>query len=217
MAFRTKIKNTDGTLTDLPIAAETAKQLKSSRSIGLSGVVATSRSFNGTSAITIPVTAVPAKLITGAEDLNVGSAKTATNLSKEWIIITPGQTVIPYGTYLIKVDIADGSSGIGAHCTIITDIIDMQSDSRDFYPYRYYELPAGPIHTYCANNYESKWFRSARVQVCLATTPGFKIDLYVSPSGIYVTSNVTGAMLYPNTVASSLSGFTYRIQYKRLM
>lgn len=66
MAFRPKIKNSNGTLTDLPIAAETAVKLKTSRSIGLSGVTATSRSFDGTSAITIPITAVPGSLLTGS-------------------------------------------------------------------------------------------------------------------------------------------------------
>lgn len=66
MAFRPKIKNSNGTLTDLPIAAETAVKLKTSRSIGLSGVTATSRSFDGTSAITIPTTAVPGSLLTGS-------------------------------------------------------------------------------------------------------------------------------------------------------
>jgi len=79
MPYRPKIKNTDGTLTDLPIEAETAVKLKTSRSIGLSGVTATSQSFNGTKAITIPITAVPATLLTGTASINTtgeaGSAK----------------------------------------------------------------------------------------------------------------------------------------------
>ncbi len=79
MPYRPKIKNTDGTLTDLPLEAETAVKLKTSRSIGLSGVTATSQSFNGTKAITIPITAVPATLLTGTASVNTtgeaGSAK----------------------------------------------------------------------------------------------------------------------------------------------
>ena len=79
MPYRPKIKNTDGTLTDLPIEAETAVKLNTSRSIGLSGVTATSQSFNGTKAITIPITAVPATLLTGTASINTtgeaGSAK----------------------------------------------------------------------------------------------------------------------------------------------
>ena len=76
MPYRPKIKNSDGSLTDLPLEAETAVKLKTSRSIGLSGVTATAQSFNGTSAITIPVTAVPATLLTG-------TASTGTILLRE--------------------------------------------------------------------------------------------------------------------------------------
>lgn len=83
MAFRPKIKNADGSLKDLPLAAETAEiatKLKNSRSIGLSGVKATAQPFNGTSAITIPVTEVPATLLTGTASISTtGNAATATN------------------------------------------------------------------------------------------------------------------------------------------
>lgn len=79
MPYRPKIKNSDGSLTDLPLEAETAVKLKTSRSIGLSGVTATAQSFNGTSAITIPITAVPATLLTGTASISTtgeaGSAK----------------------------------------------------------------------------------------------------------------------------------------------
>lgn len=43
MAFRPKIKDIDENLTDFPMAAETAVKLKTSRTIGLSGVQATSQ------------------------------------------------------------------------------------------------------------------------------------------------------------------------------
>lgn len=79
MAYRPNIKNADGTLSDLPLEAETAVKLKTSRSIGLSGVTATAQNFNGSSAITIPVTAVPATLLTGTASINTtGNASTAT-------------------------------------------------------------------------------------------------------------------------------------------
>lgn len=65
MAYRPKIKNADGALTDLPIEAETAVKLKSARTIGLSGVSATAKSFDGSGNITIPITGIPASLITG--------------------------------------------------------------------------------------------------------------------------------------------------------
>ena len=77
MPYRPKIKNSDGSLTDLPLEAETAVKLKTSRSIGLSGVTATSQSFNGTSAITIPITAVPATLLTGTASINTTGEATS--------------------------------------------------------------------------------------------------------------------------------------------
>lgn len=142
---------------------------------------------------------------------------TATKLLHEWITLTPGTLVLPFGTYLIKVDIADNTSGLRNRCTIITDIINMQSVSKDLYTYRNYDLPAGPIHTYCANNYESTWFRSARIKITGTTIVGFKLNLYVSTGGIYESSNVTGAMLYRSKLASTLSNFTYQMKYKRIM
>lgn len=75
MPYRPKIKNSDGSLTDLPLEAETAVKLKTARTIGLSGVTATAQSFNGTGNITIPVTAVPASLITGT--IAAGTAEKA--------------------------------------------------------------------------------------------------------------------------------------------
>lgn len=68
MAYRPKIKSANGTLTDLPLEAETAVKLKTARTIGLSGVSCTAKSFDGTSGITIPITGVPASLLTGLLD-----------------------------------------------------------------------------------------------------------------------------------------------------
>jgi len=100
MPYRPKIKNSDGTLTDLPLEAETAVKLKTSRSIGLSGVTATSQSFNGTSAITIPVTAVPATLLTGTASISTtGEAGSAKNYNTS------------SGTIKTKFDDLDGKIG----------------------------------------------------------------------------------------------------------
>ena len=100
MPYRPKIKNADGTLTDLPIEAETAVKLKTSRSIGLSGVTATSQSFNGTKAITIPITAVPATLLTGTASINTtGEAGSAKNYNTS------------EGTIKTKFDDLDGKAG----------------------------------------------------------------------------------------------------------
>lgn len=93
MPFRPKIKNADGTLTDLPLESETAVKLKTSRSIGLSGVTATAQSFNGTSAITIPITAVPGTLLTGSTSISTsGNAGTATKLQTARTIGLSGVT-----------------------------------------------------------------------------------------------------------------------------
>lgn len=100
MPYRPKIKNSDGTLTDLPLEAETAVKLKTSRSIGLSGVTATSQSFNGTSAITIPITAVPATLLTGMASIGTtGEAGSAKNYNTS------------SGTIKTKFDDLDGKIG----------------------------------------------------------------------------------------------------------
>lgn len=100
MPYRPKIKNSDGTLTDLPLESETAVKLKTSRSIGLSGVTATAQSFNGTSAITIPVTAVPATLLTGTASISTtGEAGSAKNYNTST------------GTIKTKFDDLDGKIG----------------------------------------------------------------------------------------------------------
>lgn len=87
-AFKDVITESDisGTISGTKISgsvalADKATQLATARSIGLSGVTATSKSFNGTSAITIPITAVPASLLTGTIALDsTGNAATATKL-----------------------------------------------------------------------------------------------------------------------------------------
>lgn len=93
MPYRPTIKNSDGTLTDLPLEAETAVKLKTARSISLSGVTATAQSFNGSSNITIPITAVPGTLLTGSTSISTtGNAGTATKLATARTIGLSGVT-----------------------------------------------------------------------------------------------------------------------------
>ena len=220
MALRPKIKNSDGTLTDLPIAAETAVKLKTSRSIGLSGVSATARSFDGTSAITIPITAIPGSLLSGTTAINTsGNAETATKLSNSWTEFIPGSTVLPYGTYLIKVEVCDATSGIGNYGTTITDIIGMLIDSYEEYEYRGYDYPSGPLHIYVSNNYEAPLYKMARIRVQSYTTEGFRLNLYICNSGGYAlsSSDITGNHLYPEKVASTITGISYKMRYRRIM
>lgn len=88
LAFKDVITESDisGTISgdriNGPVALATkATQLATARSIGLSGVTATARSFNGTAAITIPITAVPASLLTGTIGIDSSAnAATATKL-----------------------------------------------------------------------------------------------------------------------------------------
>lgn len=63
--------------------ASTATVLQTARTIGMSGVTATATSFNGSANITIPVTAVPASLLTGTiTDARISGSYTGmTNLT----------------------------------------------------------------------------------------------------------------------------------------
>lgn len=93
MPYRPTIKNSDGTLTDLPLEAETAVKLKTARSISLSGVTATAQSFNGGSNITIPITAIPGTLLTGSTSISTsGNAGSATKLATARTIGLSGVT-----------------------------------------------------------------------------------------------------------------------------
>lgn len=89
MPYRPKIKKDDGTLTDLPLEAETAVRLKNQRTIGLSGVSSTAKQFNGTSSVIIPITAIPTSLLKGIIDpslipiagFNLGGVKNGGNVA----------------------------------------------------------------------------------------------------------------------------------------
>lgn len=69
-----------GAVAEATLAASATK-LATSRNIGLSGVTATAQSFNGSAAVTIPITAIPASLLTGTVALDsTGNAATANKL-----------------------------------------------------------------------------------------------------------------------------------------
>ena len=96
MPYRPKYKNSNGTLVDLPLEAETAVKLKTARTIGLSGVTATAKSFNGTGNITIPITSIPGSLVTGTVSTDTtGNAATATKLKTARTIGLSGVTATP--------------------------------------------------------------------------------------------------------------------------
>lgn len=144
-------------------------------------------------------------------------SNTANQLKDGWTALTPGTTVLPYGLYLIRVDIKDDSSGIGGYGTMFVDFIAMYSTSSTEFDLRSFELPASAVHYYIANGYEGAWNRAARVQVNGTVSNGFKVNLFISEQGGYGTTDTTGKQLYPNKLASTVSGVSYKIKYKRIM
>lgn len=78
MPYRPNYEDEDGQLKDLPIEAETVIRLKTPRAIGLSGVTAVAKQFDGTANVTIAITAIPASLLTGTATVDTtGEAKSA--------------------------------------------------------------------------------------------------------------------------------------------
>lgn len=141
----------------------------------------------------------------------------AEKLKDGWTALTAGTTVLPFGVYLIKVDIKDDSSGIGGYGTMFVDTIAMYSSTPSEYTLRGFEYPTSAIHFYIANDYENSWYKSARIQVISTTSTGFKINLYISEQGAYASSDISGKQLYPTKLASSVSGVSYKLKYKRIM
>lgn len=77
--YKAKYKKSDGTLVEIPIESAQTVKLRSARSIGIQGLTAESASFNGTSAVKIKVTGVPAELLSGIGAIDItGNAATAT-------------------------------------------------------------------------------------------------------------------------------------------
>jgi hypothetical protein len=223
--YKAKYKKSDGTLVEIPIESSQTAKLKTSRSIGINGLDAESASFNGTSAVKIKVTGVPAELLYGIGEIDItGNAASATNaktLENSWTAYNKSN-YLPHGTYLFQVVIDDTSSNAGGHNASFTDIITVNSyayygingDTRYHHDY-----PTGANHVYNANAHEAPWYRTARLKVTSLSTTQFKIDLFVSSSGGYesTTTDINGKQTYPGTEASKISGITYQIYYKKIM
>lgn len=169
MAYRPKIKNIDGTMTDFPIAAETATY--------------------------------------------------ASKLSEEWTPLIPSNTILPFGVYIIKVDISHNVGEVGNYGTTFVDIIGMFSDSGLVYEYRGFDLPNSGFHTYISNGYETNLYRTAVIKAVNKVSTGFIIDLFLSQSTGFAqsSSTITGYNLYPIKLASTLTGVSYTMKYKKLM
>ena len=81
--YKAKYKKSDGTLVEIPIESAQTVKLRTSRSIGINGLDAESASFNGTSAVKIKVTGVPAELLYGIGAIDItGNAATATEATE---------------------------------------------------------------------------------------------------------------------------------------
>lgn len=129
MPFRPKIKRADGTSMDLPLEAETTVKMKDKRKIGLSGVIAEPQPFDGTADVTIPVTEVPASLLTGTASIpttgEAGSAKdynTSDGAIKEkFAAIDANLGRIKIGTvwYSLRTTTSTSDSGLAGYITII--------------------------------------------------------------------------------------------------
>lgn len=132
MPYRPKIKNNDGSLTDLPLEAETAVKLKTKRVIRLSGVTSTAQNFDGSADITIPVTAVPATLLTGTAAINTsgeaGSAKnynTSTGTIKtkfdsvDSSLLNIGKVKVDSTLYSVRSTANTSDKGLAGYITII--------------------------------------------------------------------------------------------------
>lgn len=77
--YKAKYKKLDGTLVEIPLESAQAVKLRNARSIGIQGLTSESASFNGTSAVKIKVTGVPAELLSGTGAIDItGNAATAT-------------------------------------------------------------------------------------------------------------------------------------------
>ena len=150
------------------------------------------------------------------------NATTANTLKSGWTSYTPGTTYLSYGTYMFLTIIDDQSSQAGGHGASFTDIITVNSDVyKGLAPDNTYhnDYASGAVHIYDGNSHESPWFRTARLKIFGITSSQFRMDLYVSSSGGYATSttDVNGAQFYPNTLARSISGITYKMYYKKIM
>ena len=94
--------------------ASSATNLATARNIGLSGVTATAQSFDGTADITIPITEVPATLLTGTASISTtGNAATATKAIQDGNGHVITSTYFPSGGGTLTGNITLSGSGTG--------------------------------------------------------------------------------------------------------
>lgn len=155
------------------------------------------------------------------EASSASSAATATKLSGSWTAYNTSN-YLSYGTYIFQVVIDDQNSQVGGHAVSFSDIIVVNSYAYNGLnsDYRYNnDYITGANHIYNANAHESAWYRTARLKVSYMSSSQFKINLYVTESGGYATTgtDVNGKQAFAEKLASSMSGITYQIYYKKIM
>ena len=155
------------------------------------------------------------------EATSASSAATATKLSGSWTAYNTSN-YLSYGTYIFQVVIDDQNSQVGGHAVSFSDIIVVNSYAYNGLnsDYRYNnDYITGANHIYNANAHEAAWYRTARLKVSYMSSSQFKINLYVTESGGYATTgtDVNGKQAFAEKLASSMSGITYQIYYKKIM
>ena len=155
------------------------------------------------------------------EATSASSAGTATTLSSSWTAYNTSN-YLSYGTYIFQVVIDDQNSQVGGHAVSFSDIIVVNSYAYNGLnsDYRYNnDYITGANHIYNANAHEAAWYRTARLKVSYMSSSQFKINLYVTESGGYATTgtDVNGKQAFAEKLASSMSGITYQIYYKKIM
>lgn len=155
------------------------------------------------------------------EATSASSAATATLLASNWAAYNTSN-YLPHGTYIFQVVIDDQNSQAGGHQASFSDIIVANSYAYNGLnsDYRYNsDYITGATHIYNANAHESPWYRSARLKVSYMSSTQFKINLYVTESGGYASTStdVNGKQVFAEKLASSMSGITYQIYYKKIM
>lgn len=155
------------------------------------------------------------------EATSASSAGTATTLSSSWTAYNTSN-YLSYGTYIFQIVIDDQNSQVGGHAVSFSDIIVVNSYAYNGLnsDYRYNnDYITGANHIYNANAHEAAWYRTARLKVSYMSSSQFKINLYVTESGGYATTgtDVNGKQAFAEKLASSMSGITYQIYYKKIM
>ena len=61
------------------------------------------------------------------------------------------------------------------------------------------------------------WYIAIRIKITLANANGFKLNLFVTQSGGYISTSFTGKQVIPDQAANTLSEIQYKMKYKRIM